>query len=254
MQVTAALLALFRERHVYHRRFQGERWVVGDEIDVAAQTRLEPYVHVFGGTSLPQAMGAFSYSQGRLQTDFKVGRYCSLGDGLTCMGGSHPADWASTSPVFFDPAPLAGMRAYLVEDRRVAEFRVRNYHHLPEPISIGNDVWIGMGVTMKAGVTIGDGAVVAARSVVTKDVPPYAIVGGVTAKLIRMRFPEIIVERFLALQPWRFGPDDLQSLNVSEPRSFLDRLEEEIAAARIVALDLNILTGEEIAAAALQRS
>jgi virginiamycin A acetyltransferase len=70
---------------------------------------------------------------------------------------------------------------------------------------------------------------VAARAVVTKDVPPYAIVAGVPAAVIGMRFPDAVVERLLELQPWRFGPDDLQPLGIDRPETFIDSLEKKIA-------------------------
>lgn len=69
---------------------------------------------------------------------------------------------------------------------------------------IGNDVWIGNSVTLYSGVTIGDGAVVAGNSVVTKDVPPYAIVGGNPAKVIKYRFPPDITSQLLELKWWDF--------------------------------------------------
>ena len=71
-------------------------------------------------------------------------------------------------------------------------------------IVIGNDVWIGYEAVILSGVTIGDGAVIGARAVVTKDVPPYTIVGGVPAKPIRMRFPEEVVAALQKLQWWNW--------------------------------------------------
>jgi virginiamycin A acetyltransferase len=67
---------------------------------------------------------------------------------------------------------------------------------------VGNDVWIGYGSTVMPGVTIGDGAIVGSCSVVTKDVPPYAIVGGNPAKVIRYRFDEVTIARLLELRWW----------------------------------------------------
>ena len=76
-------------------------------------------------------------------------------------------------------------------------------------IMIGNDVWIGFEAVVFAGVHIGDGAVVGARAVVTKDVPPYAIVGGVPAKIIRKRFDDAIIERLLAIRWWDWSPEKI---------------------------------------------
>ncbi len=228
--ITPAVLALLRERRVFHGRGQDERWRVGEKLIVPNDLAIEPYSHIFGGHCLPAAMGAFSYAQGRLQPDFRVGRYCSLAEDLTAIAAdSHPAGWASTSPVFFDPKPLGGLRRYLVEERGRDRFPL--YEHKPPqlPVTIGHDVWIGFGVTIRTGVSIGDGAIVAARAVVTKDVPHYAIVAGVPANVIGMRFPDTLIEKFLQLRPWRFGPDDLQPLSVDQPEAFVEKLEARIA-------------------------
>ena len=77
-------------------------------------------------------------------------------------------------------------------------------------IVVGNDVWIGYEAVILSGVTIGDGAIVAARAVVTKDVPPYAIVGGVPAKIIRPRFPEDVIKRLQSLRWWDWPEEKLQ--------------------------------------------
>jgi len=75
---------------------------------------------------------------------------------------------------------------------------------------IGNDVWIGARAIVLDGISIGDGAVIAAGAVVTKDVPPYAIVGGVPAKLIRYRFEDDVIQELLKWKWWDLSLDDLQ--------------------------------------------
>ncbi len=252
VKITPAVLDLLRERHVYSQHSLEHRWRVGDELSYAPNTVLEPYVHIFGGTILPQAMGAFSYAQGRLLPKFKIGRYCSIADGLTLMGNSHPTDWAMSSPLFYDKLPLPGLPDYLTREQDSFSFAIKKYQALPASVIIGNDVWIGQRVMIKGGVTIGDGAVVGAGAIVTKDVAPYAIVGGSPAKLIRMRFAPEIVARFLAAQPWRFAPDDLQALNVTDPAGFLDRLEAAIAVGAITPLKFDLLTDADLNAAAAQ--
>ncbi|ENF3824570.1 CatB-related O-acetyltransferase [Escherichia coli] len=83
----------------------------------------------------------------------------------------------------------------------------------PENPIIGNDVWIGNDVVLKGGIAIGDGAVIAANSVVTKDVPPYAIVAGVPAKIIRFRFDSNVIDELLRIKWWNYNYSDLPDNN-----------------------------------------
>ena len=94
---------------------------------------------------------------------------------------------------------------------------------------IGNDVWIGHGAVLLAGVKVGDGAVIAAGAVVTKDVEPYAVVGGVPAKTIRYRFPAEQIEKLLTLRWWERPESTLRRLALlaSDPNAFIEALQRE---------------------------
>ncbi|MFD0936397.1 CatB-related O-acetyltransferase, partial [Methylobacterium trifolii] len=125
------------------------------------------------------SIGAYSYGcpkvrfpeSGRRLT---IGRYCSIADKVEILlGGDHRLDWVSTYPF----AAMAG----LWPDAQAPE----DYHVSRGDVAIGHDVWLGSGCMILAGVTIGHGAVVAARAVVTRDVPPYAIVAGNPAQVVR---------------------------------------------------------------------
>lgn len=94
------------------------------------------------------------------------------------------------------------------------------------PIEIGNDVWIGCNVTIVRGVKIGDGAIIAAGSVVTKDVQPYTIVGGVPAKFIKHRFDVKSIARLMDLQWWDYGPDIMKGINLLNIEEALQILED----------------------------
>ena len=122
-----------------------------------------------------------------------IGKFCSIACGAKFLFNSanHALGSLSTYPfpIFFEEWGLP------VED-------IPQAWDNKGDIVIGNDVWIGYEALILAGVTVGDGAVVGTRAVVTKDVPPYTIVGGVPAKPIRKRFSEAVIDRLLALQWW----------------------------------------------------
>jgi acetyltransferase-like isoleucine patch superfamily enzyme len=244
MPITQATLDLLRSRNVFHRTGIGDRWRVGDPLLFMPDCRIEPYVSVHVGYLLPRALGAFTYSHSALPRSASVGRYCSIAAGVSWMADAHPMEWASMSPFSFDPQPLQGLRAWFADHPAP---RMLSFDHRPAPVSVGHDVWIGEQAMIKGGVSIGDGAVVGARAVVTRDVPPYAIVAGVPARVVRMRFPEELAARLRALAWWRFAPDLLAGLAVDRPEAFVDELEARIADGA-APLDLVPLTGAEIAA------
>ena len=117
-----------------------------------------------------------------------IGKYCSIGPRLRFIAhGRHVMHWVSTYPL-----------TYLFNRRDLPE----NDHSPYQPIHIGNDVWTGNNVRIKQNVTIGDGAIIAAESYVTGNVPPYAIVGGNPAKVIRYRFTPEQIEALLDIKWW----------------------------------------------------
>jgi len=142
-------------------------------------------------------------------TKLKIGKFCSISINVTILlGGEHRNDWVSTYPF---------------------NILLNNYNYIkghPKSkgdVRIGNDVWIGRDVVILSGVTIGDGAVIGARSLVTKDVDPYSIVGGNPSKLIKYRFKKKIIEELLNVKWWDKKSEEiveiiplLQSENVTE--------------------------------------
>jgi acetyltransferase-like isoleucine patch superfamily enzyme len=180
------------------------------------------------------ALGAFSYAVSGHYFAVRIGRYVSIGEDVQIGRHNHPPEWASTSPFFFMPHAnaldfqLDGARNVLPK-----EFTLGKAQRVAKITRIGNDVWIGHGAFVSPGVTIGDGAVIGAQSVVTKDVPPYAIVAGAPATVRRMRFDDKTVGRMLALRWWRFAFWDLAGASLTEPDKFLDTIEHKITTGAI---------------------
>ena len=132
--------------------------------------------------------------------DCDVGAFCSIAGRVIVGGARHPMEYASTSPVFLDH-----------RDSVKAKFS-RHHYVWRAKTSIGHDVWIGEAALIKGGSNIGHGAVIGMGSVVTKDVPPYAIVAGNPARLIRMRFAPEIVGALLKMQWWNMTDKELRRL------------------------------------------
>jgi len=125
-----------------------------------------------------------------------VGNFCSIGPEVRAGMGFHPSrDFVSTYPAFYRKENGGCLNSFVGED----------LFEDTEAIEIGNDVWIGASVMILDGVRIGNGAIVAAGAVVNKDVPDYAIVGGVPAKLIRYRFDTKDIEFLMKLAWWDRG-------------------------------------------------
>jgi acetyltransferase-like isoleucine patch superfamily enzyme len=157
-------------------------------------------------------MGAFSYAVSGFYFGCRIGRYCSFGEQVQIGRHGHPMHWFSTSPFFYQ-----GFRDIL--DRpppEGVEYQPqRDFPHDTPPetarlTNIGNDVWIGHGAFILPGVRIGDGACIAAESVVTSDVPPYAVVAGTPARIKRFRFPDKIVDGLMASRWWEYAPWQLK--------------------------------------------
>lgn len=131
----------------------------------------------------------------------KIGRYCSIGNSVRLIRGSHPShEFVSTSPMFFSKKHIAFAKTY-VKDQLYDEYRLTSDG---KSLKIGNDVWIGSDVDILEGCSIGNGAIVGAKALVTKDVPPYAIVVGVPAKIIRYRFPESEAVKMNGIKWWQW--------------------------------------------------
>jgi acetyltransferase-like isoleucine patch superfamily enzyme len=141
----------------------------------------------------------------------RIGSFTSIANGVVIGGGRHPLEWVGMSPVFYEG-----------RDSVKAKFSVHR-RPPPEPVFIGNDVWIGRNAIILPGVEVGHGAVVGAGAIVTKSVPPYGVVVGCPAKLVKFRFDIETINRLLEIAWWDFSDDELRKWagSFTEPETFL---------------------------------
>lgn len=200
-------------------------------VDIQPDVVMEPYSTYYAGSGTQMVtMGSFTYVLSRMHPSVSIGRYCSIAVGVRIMGNKHPLERVSTSPSFYKNGLV--MNAYQADYGVKSHFEP--YDESVPPIVIGNDVWIGESVTLAHGVTIGDGAVVAAHSVVTKDVAPFTVVGGVPARKIKDRFSHSVIAKLEELQWWKYSPDALADLDLTNPDYFCIKLAERIGSESIV--------------------
>lgn len=147
-------------------------------------------------------VGCYSYISSNCRISHtSIGKFCSIGPNLLCGFGIHPTNGISTSPAFYSIGNQAGI-----------VFSVENKIKERLPIEIGNDVFIGMNVTILDGIKIGDGAIIGAGTIVSKDVEPYAVVVGSPMQTKKFRFDPITIEKLLKIRWWDFEIEDLKDV------------------------------------------
>jgi chloramphenicol O-acetyltransferase type B len=192
---------------IYSRILKKMRGIAVYESDISKTSKIES-----GSTVIFSKIDRHSfcgYDCSILNCD--IGAFCSIASRVFIGGAAHPIHFVSTSPVFLSH-----------KDSVRAKFASHDY--LPKiRTKIGNDVWIGEGAYVKAGVSIGDGSVVGMGAVVTKDVAPYSIVAGNPARLIRMRFERHIIDALLRMEWWTLPDSELYRLGpfINNPEAML---------------------------------
>ena len=165
------------------------------------------------------SMGAYSYVVGPMKGNFSVGRYTSIATRVKIMGEKHPMDRLTMHPITYH-----FKHEDLAEELGIPQ---EPFDAAGGPVTIGHDVWIGEGAMLATGITIGNGAVIAARSIVTKDVPPYTVVAGAPAKPVRMRFENDLIDLLLESRWWEFNITDIPPHWSDPRRAVLELLELE---------------------------
>jgi len=170
------------------------------ENSLAVNSQLDDFVKIGkNGTLYSCRIGSHSYfAQDVLAFHMSMGNFCSIGPRVIFGHGDHPHNRLSTSPEFYTPSSSTGHS--FVTQHSFEEFA---------PIELGHDIWIGANAYIKHGVKIGNGAIVASGAVVTKDVAPYAIVGGVPAKELKKRFSDDIILQLQELAWWHWPLENI---------------------------------------------
>lgn len=189
-----------------------------DAVILDDATTLEQNVVLFSGVNLTQSqVGRSTYIQSFTYChNAIIGPFCSIAPNVVIGLANHPMGFISTSPVFYD------------KSQSLPYFLTNGISHRVEfpKTEIGADVWIGHGAKIMAGVKIGIGAVIAAGAVVTNDVGPYEIVGGISAKLIRKRFDDVLINALLSSRWWERGDNEIRRFNnlYSNPQALIDAM------------------------------
>ncbi|MDU8929134.1 CatB-related O-acetyltransferase [Alisedimentitalea sp. MJ-SS2] len=188
---------------------------VNKKARLEAPVRLNRFVRVEAKSTIGRMSYLSEYSV--CERESHIGRYCSIARYVEIGAVDHPTDFLSTHPFQYGRNHFRGQPEWQAIQRVPFSYK-------PGPV-IGHDVWIGTKVTILRGVTIGNGAIIAAGSLVNTDVPPYAIVGGSPAKVIRYRFERDIIDRLQAARWWDRPLSQISNLPFNDINAALDRLE-----------------------------
>lgn len=189
---------------------------IGRGARVNLHAEMEGYNKIERNSIFVGKMGKYSYVGANCLISGEVGKFCSIGGNVFFLTSTHPVkQFVSTHPAFFSTKKQSGKS--FTKINRFNEYPKKEGHKYA--IEVGNDVYIGYGVTVIGPVTIGNGAVLGAGAVVTKDVPAYAIVAGNPAKVIRYRFNQEQID-FLENLCWWDKDDEWLAANAEHFLSF----------------------------------
>lgn len=196
---------------------------------------LEEYVELRNGRFDFESVGAFTYiggGQSVVRNVGKIGRFCSIAPSIFTGPVEHPTNTISPHPLFqggWSNKWSILEKFYNDNSSEIKASKDKFYRETMQKITIGNNVWIGEGVFIRQGVQIGDGAVIASRSVVTKNVSPFSIVGGTPAKLIKMKHTDVQIEKFLNIKWWNYELSVLNNVKYDKIDEAIKQIEENIS-------------------------
>lgn len=180
------------------------------------KSKIEANTHILKNCYINNCqIGSFTYvGRNSIVQNARIGKFCSIANDVFIGLGNHPIDLISTSPLFYRKRNT--LKIELVDE----DYEFDEY----DPITIGNDVWIGSRAIILDGVNIGNGAIIASNSVITKDVAPYAIVAGVPARVIKFRFTEEKIEELQKLEWWQMSLAEIKEKFVVTKKNGYDNI------------------------------
>ena len=218
------------------RELEAHGLMVNEKHLIFGALRYEGPAYIFGHRLKDCSIGAFVFfnAAGTISAyRCKLGRFAQVGENCIVGPPEHPQDWFSNHPVMFTRPQYMPNFYRLPEFARWAPDEQEGPSYVdtvPSETIIGHDTYTSVGSFVKRGVTIGDGALVGAHSVVTRDIPPYAVAVGAPARVVRMRYPEKIVERLLKLQWWQYDLAPFKTqVDFSQVEATLDFFEQKLA-------------------------
>lgn len=201
-------------------------------------TTIESPIQIRAGKYDIGFIGAYTYLGGGINTIMRnitsIGRYCSIASNINTGQVEHPTGFLSTSPLFYGqwrhawPESKSFYESYNDEVNSCHSHFLKFSKDKQKGVVIGSDVWIGEGVYIYPGVNVGDGSIIATRSIVTKDVEPYSIVAGIPAKVIKYRFSQDIISRLLKIKWWIYDHDVLNNVDFANIETAVEQLEKNI--------------------------
>lgn len=190
-----------RRCQIYHTLFEGKNSVANGTKITNSKIGYGSYININSSLSF-----------------VKIGRYCSIADNVCVSIGNHPINYVSTHPAFYyNTEKQIGWTYHKGEPLFDEIYKYPDGEDFYQVI-IGNDVWIGSHALLMGGIRIGDGAIIASGAVVTRDVEPYSIVGGVPAKLIKKRFTDEQIASLQRIKWWERTPNEIEN----DYRTFVD--------------------------------
>jgi len=191
-------------KNIYFRLKFRHKLQIGRNVNISKNSVFEGMNKIYNNSMFSGFMGFGSYigQNCNLQSHIKIGRFSCIAPFVQINDGRHPytEPFVTVNPAFYSLRKRNG--STFATSQMYQEFLLVDESY---SIVIGSDCWIGQGAMLVGGITVGDGAVVLAHAVVTKDIPPYSIVGGIPAKVIKYRYDEETIN-FLLQNKW-WGKD-----------------------------------------------